>query len=163
MLLKPITAAQFDAVFNILEENARWFLAKNIKQWPLHWLASKETEIRLSIDSGHYYYTEINHQMAAIVEIKQEPEELWNNDSSAAIYMHKLAIQRKISASGLGIKMLDAIKDLASDHGADSIRLDCVAHNLKLRQYYEAYGFTFKGETNNGDIVLALFEYPLHR
>jgi hypothetical protein len=42
-----------------------------------------------------------------------------------------------------------------------TVRLDCIAANERLRNYYEDYGFRFVREENNGTVALALYELPL--
>jgi protein-tyrosine phosphatase len=38
------------------------------------------------------------------------------------------------------------------------IRLDCLASNGRLRQYYEEQGFIYRGEMTDQDYVAALYE-----
>jgi len=78
-----------------------------------------------------------------------------------ALYVHKLAIRREFSGQSLGRKIIGLIEEKAIQQGIKYLRLDCVAHNLKLREYYESCLFQFKGEINLGEINLALFEYEI--
>jgi len=78
-----------------------------------------------------------------------------------AIYIHKLAIRREYANINLGREIINLIELRAIQQGVKSLRLDCVAHNNKLRQYYESCGFIFKTEVNSAEIVLALYEYKI--
>jgi len=127
----------------------------------LDWLQSKRLEIQESIELGSYYAIDIDNQIAAIVEIKSSPEEIWGNDNKLALYIHKLAIRRQYADKSLGRDILKLIQARATLQGVKYLRLDCVANNDKLRQYYESYGFTFTTEVNTGEITLALYEYEV--
>lgn len=161
MNLRLATPAEFETVYNILHENALWLSLKNIIQWPLDWLQSKRQEIQESIEFGTYHAIDIDNEIAAIVEIKSVPEKIWANDNIRALYIHKLAIRRKYADKNLGRKIINLIEVRAIQHGIQYLRLDCVAHNDRLRKYYESCGFIFKTEVNSGNISLALYEYKI--
>ncbi len=159
MNLRLVTPTEFEIVYDLLHENARWLSLKNIIQWPLDWLQTKRQEIQGSIEFGTYHAIEIDDEIAAVVEIKSAPEAIWENDNIPALYIHKLAIRRKYSDKKLGRDIINLIEMRATQQGIKYLRLDCVAHNDILRQYYESYGFILKSEVNAGEIVLALYEY----
>jgi GNAT superfamily N-acetyltransferase len=159
--LRPVNASEFEVVFDIINENAKWLLLQNIIQWPLNWLESKRQEIKESIELGMYYAIDIDDEIAAIVEIKSDPEAIWKNDLSLAFYIHKLAVRRKYANQKLGGIILKLIEKYAVQGGAKSLRLDCIATNTKLRQYYELHGFRNKFIVNVGDVDLALYEFKL--
>ncbi len=158
MNLIQISPEKSKMVFDIIHENALWLNSKNIMQWPMDWLHSIENEINDSISLGQFYSTQIDDEFSAVVEIKTSPEEIWAYDASLSVYVHKLAILRKHTGKGLGLIVINLIKALAIKQGMHSIRLDCVAHNVKLRAYYESCGFTFIKEVKTTNIALALFE-----
>lgn len=161
--LRQVRNTEFEAVYGILYENAIWLLSKDIIQWPLDWLESIRPEIKASIKAELFYAVEVDNDLAAVLEIRSAPEELWGNNQDEAHYIHKLAIQRKHSDSGLGRKILDLIKLKAQQKNIKFLRLDCVAHNDKLREYYESCGFNLKGIVDAGEIDLALYEYKIQK
>ena len=158
MNLRQVKALEFEVVYDILYENAQWLLRKNIFQWPLDWLQSKKEAIKESINSGRYYAIDNNNEIVAVVEINSIPEGLWGNDLTSALYVHKLAIRRKVSNQNLGGKILKLIEEMAVQQGVKYLRLDCIACNAKLRQYYETYGFMLKLVVKVGDVDFALYE-----
>ena len=99
--------------------------------------------------------------MAAVCEIKTAAEALWDNSKTAALYIHKLAIRRKYSDGDLGRNILDLIKSKARLKNIKYLRLDCVAHNDKLRAYYESCGFALKGIVDADEVNLALYEFNI--
>ncbi len=161
MNLRQVISSEFEVIFDILHENAKWLSRKNIIQWPLDWLQSKRQEVKSSIDFGAYYAIDIDDEIAAIVEIKTDPEEVWGNDCTLALYVHKLAIRRKYANQNLGCMILKLIEKDATQRGVKYLRLDCVAHNAKLRQYYESYGFMLKSVVNVSEVNLALYEFKV--
>lgn len=158
MILSRTTQTEYEEIFDILCENARWLESKGIFQWPLDWLQSNQEEIRSSVNSGLYFKVEIDNHIAGIVEITERPDEIWAGDESQALYIHKLAIRRKYSNQCLGREILELIAKLANNQEKEYLRLDCVAHNTKLRQYYESFGFKFIKEINAGVVNLALYQ-----
>lgn len=159
--LRQVRNSEFDAVYDILHENAKWLLSKDIIQWPLGWLESIRSEIKVSIDAKAFFAVEIDNEVAGVCEIKTAAEALWDNSQTAALYIHKLAIRRQYSNHGLGRNILDLIKVTARQKNINILRLDCVAHNHQLREYYESYGFNLKGIVDAGDVNLALYEYKI--
>jgi GNAT superfamily N-acetyltransferase len=159
--LRRVKDTEFDVVYGILHENATWLLSKGIFQWPLDWLESIRPEIRASIHAELFYAIEIENTVVAVLEIRTAPELLWGNNQDEAHYIHKLAIRRKYSDGGLGRKILDIIKSKAQQKNIKFLRLDCVAHNDKLREYYESCGFNLKGIVDAGEVNLALYEFNI--
>ncbi len=164
--LQPATLTDFETIFDILYENAQWLEKRNIVQWPLWWLESQRDEIKESVAKGYFYRLEVESEtesevgnvIAAVVELRSSPEKVWQDDTAAALYVHKLAIRRQYSDQQLGRKVLGLIERYSAQKNLNCLRLDCVAHNLKLRQYYESYGFKLITEVDTPEVVLALYE-----
>ncbi|NRA61137.1 MAG: GNAT family N-acetyltransferase [Psychrobium sp.] len=161
MNLKQVSPAQFELVFDIFLENARWLASKYIWQWPLDWLEDKRLEIKDAIDSGHYFSVDFGGELAGIVEIQSKPEELWNNDGKPLLYTHKLAIRRQYADQHLGRQIMSLIEARATQQGIKYLRLDCVAHNAKLRQYYESNGYKLVDEVKASEMNFALYQYEI--
>ena len=138
MKLRQVNVLEFEIVFDILEENAKWLSQKGIHQWHADWLVSQRLEIKESINIGAYHALDIDGNIAAIVEIKSGLEKIWSNDETPALYIHKLAIRRKYAVLKLGNKILNLVEASAISQGIKLLRLDCVAENSKLRRYYES-------------------------
>ena len=165
MKLKQGKIADFELIFEVLHENAKWLDERNIVQWPLDWLDSKRGDIKDSVEQGKFYTvaseSTAHNEVAAIVELRSAPEDIWKSDDVKALYIHKLAIRRKYGNQGLGRQVLGLIKERALKSNMKYLRLDCVAHNLALRQYYKANGFTLLAEVDTPEVVLALYELKI--
>lgn len=159
--LKQSKEMDVEEIFDVLYENARWLEQRGIVQWPLAWLDSKIDEIKRSVTQDDFYQVEINNKIAAVVELKTSPEEIWASDEAKALYIHKLAIRRVHKNQGLGRKVLNLIKEDAIRQKLTYLRLDCVAHNAALRAYYEEQGFILIEEVSTPEVVLALYQLEL--
>ncbi|MGP4071761.1 GNAT family N-acetyltransferase [Piscibacillus sp. B03] len=71
---------------------------------------------------------------------------IWGEDSSNSLYLHRLAINPEYMNKGLGNSMLDWIYNNVSEE--DFLKLDCVADNIKLNDFYKKYGFELVGLTD---------------
>jgi ribosomal protein S18 acetylase RimI-like enzyme len=141
---------------DLLEEVADWLALRGIKQW-------RPGSFRLSVD---YYAESINQgevQLAFCGEalvgtlrlLLREPivwPEIVEDD---AVYVYSLAVRRTWADQRLGRRLLDWASQRASSLGRAFVRLDCVADNAFLRDYYTRAGFAERGE------VVAQFPAPV--
>jgi ribosomal protein S18 acetylase RimI-like enzyme len=72
-----------------------------------------------------------------------------------AVYVYNLAVKRTWTGHELGRRMLELANDRAVSLGRKCVRLDCVADNAFLRDYYTRAGFEERGE------VAARFPAPV--
>ncbi len=163
MKLKIIHSAHAKTVYDILLENGRWLHSQGINQWPLAWLASIKPQIYDSVAAGNFQCTKIDGQIAAVVELLQHPEALWDFDTSPAMYVHKLAVRREHAQIQLGEGILNQVQQDSTTLGLEYLRLDCVASNQRLRNYYASLGFECQGvrQKGEGELALALYQKAL--
>ena len=67
-----------------------------------------------------------------------------------AVYVYNLAVRRAWSDHGLGGQMLEWAGDRAASLGRRYVRLDCVADNEFLGEYYVQAGFEERREIEAG-------------
>lgn len=132
---------------DLLEEVAEWLALRGVTQW-------RPGSFRLSMD---YYAESIRLgqvQLAFSGEalvgtlrlLLREPivwPEVVEDD---AVYVHTLAVSRAWADQQLGRRLLDWAGDRASSLGRRCVRLDCVADNAFLRDYYTQAGFEDRGD-----------------
>jgi GNAT superfamily N-acetyltransferase len=132
---------------DLLEEVADWLVSRGIKQW-------RPGSFRLSMD---YYAASIavgEVQLAycdgALVGtlrlLLREPivwPEIVEDD---AVYVYNLAVRRPWAGQQLGRRLLEWAGHRASSLGRRRVRLDCVASNTFLCDYYTQGGFVDRGE-----------------
>lgn len=148
----------FEPIFGLLLANATWLHERGIEQWPVDWMEGQREEIRIAVEIGRFFVALHEGHAVAVVELRDEPEALWSYDRVNSLYIHKLAVDRRFSGKGIGRQLLNRIQLLAQERGYTYMRLDCVANNSWLKNYYCASGFTPVGTAHNGLVELALFQ-----
>ncbi|URN93718.1 MAG: GNAT family N-acetyltransferase [Candidatus Pristimantibacillus lignocellulolyticus] len=85
----------------------------------------------------------------------QWDRKLWGEAATSennAVYLHRLIVNRGYAGQGLGFDILSWIDNGIQFSGRDKIRLDCIAHNEKLNNFYKQCGYTYIAE-NDGFII----------
>jgi GNAT superfamily N-acetyltransferase len=131
---------QVDDVLRVLDEAAGWLQARGVEQWPARFESSW---VLGSIDRGETWLVEVDELVSATVTLDWS-DAVWAGVPGNAAYLHRMAVRRR--AAGLGAVILAWAAGVAREHGREALRLDCVASNERLRAYYEAAGFVFRGD-----------------
>ena len=131
---------QVDDVLWVLDEAAGWLQARGIKQWPARF---EPSWVRGSIDRGETWLVEVDGRVSATVTLDWS-DTVWAWVPGNAAYLHRMAVRQR--SAGLGAVILAWAAGVAREHGRVALRLDCVASNERLRAYYEAAGFVFRGD-----------------
>jgi ribosomal protein S18 acetylase RimI-like enzyme len=141
---------------DLLEEVTDWLEARGIEQWC-------SGNFRLSSD---YYAASIKQQEVQLAFVRDElvgtlrlllrEPTVWPDIvEDDAVYVYNLAVRRAWADRRLGRRMLEWAGDRAASLGRRYIRLDCVADNCFLREYYGQAGFEDRGE------IVARFPAPI--
>lgn len=138
-------------ITDILEEAASWIASLDINQWRPGDFRQPASQFRIAqnISRGEAYLALYDKQVIGTITAQAGgtlDEELWGHETlHDALYIHRLAIQRKYSGKGTGSILLRWAEQLATNAGKTSLRLDCMADNTDLCTYYERWGFTCRG------------------
>ena len=102
-------------------------------------------EIQELIDSGQLYLALLatRGEVAGAFKLNEQDHH-WESDGKA-LYVHAFAVNRKFKEQGIGRAMLDWAVEEARRRGKQSVRLDCMNENLRLKQVYADAGFEFWG------------------
>jgi ribosomal protein S18 acetylase RimI-like enzyme len=143
--LEPARALDLPSVQGVLSGAARWMREERgvLDQWPEQfpdWL------IEDAIARGEMFLVRAGTEIAGTVRIQNADVDAWGEDDGRAVYVHSLALRRKFSGQGLGAAILDKIQQDATAAGKPVLRLDCVATNVGLRNFYEQLGFEHRGD-----------------
>lgn len=145
-----IASAQEDDLgryIDLLEEVADWLEARGIRQW-------RPGSFRLSSD----YYAEsigrrevhlafIGDELVGAFRVLMGEPIVWPDVAEDdAVYVHTLAVRRSWGKHRFGGQMLKWAADRATHLGREFVRLDCVADNQFLANYYLQAGFEERGE-----------------
>lgn len=153
--IKPATEADLQKVLEILNELSAWSAATGKKmEWPLPWPSDYIAEI---IEAGEMYLAYRADRSAnqfvgqprdapvATFELSSSDEEAWGPQPPDAFYVHHLGVRRSQNGKGVGGQLLEWSARHALANGKSFLRLDCIASNPFLQEYYKKAGFTHVG------------------
>lgn len=100
-----------------------------------------------AIRQGETWLVDVNGRVSGTVTVDFS-DPVWSDVDGNAAYVHRMAVSRR--ERGLGAVILAWVKEFARQQGCDTLRLDCVASNERLRGYYEAAGFAYRGDVSVG-------------
>ncbi len=132
---RRVNPGDYDTLREIYREVVTWLWdVKGITdQW--HRPVPGE-EIQFLIDSGQAYLALVHGEPAGAVRLSGKHEIPWEDRQDRSLYVHSLAVRPKFSGLGVGRAMLQFTENLAREQGKEFVRLDCMAENPRLRQYY---------------------------
>ncbi|MEE6258401.1 GNAT family N-acetyltransferase [Plantactinospora sonchi] len=131
-------------VLGVLDEAAGWLRTRGVSQWPARFEPGWVTG---AIGRNETWLVRVGDRVAATFTLDWS-DPLWNDIGGNAGYLHRSAVRR--STAGLGTLLLAWAGDTVRRHGRDALRLDCVATNRRLRDYYESAGFLHRGDVTVG-------------
>ena len=165
-----VTAADFDAVYAIVAEAAAWLQSRDISQWSWFLTDPGKDLIRHRIETAETYLVlDPRAQPVATFTVQWDDEMIWGprGKDGTAGYVHGLAVRRRAAGIGLGLQMLEWSANLIAQKSRRLIRLDCMAKNEPLCNYYRRAGFTDAGINDALSIgapqqlFIQLFERPI--
>ncbi|WP_433272272.1 GNAT family N-acetyltransferase [Actinosynnema sp. CS-041913] len=139
MSIEPATAADADDVLRLRRDAEEWLALRNIDQWRPGWLSS--AEVRAQIADGQWHVARVGGAVCGAFRLLWSDEPVWQADNAFAVYVHGLVTDRRRAGAGLGSRLLAWAAEHGHRAGATLLRLDCVAHNRRLRRYYAGLGF----------------------
>lgn len=139
------TKDDIEKFHKIIISRCNWLAEKNVNQWKV-----TSYPIRYSIDYfkeqiNNLYIIKNNDEVLGGFLLKDNDEKYWSDSNDVnAYYIHHLAT--KIGIKGLGKSLIEYAINKSKQDNKDFLRLDCVAHNKKLNEYYKQLGFVYSGE-----------------
>ncbi|MFC7331008.1 GNAT family N-acetyltransferase [Marinactinospora rubrisoli] len=136
------------AIADLRDACAVWQQRNGIVQWEPGEVPPER--IREQIDQGQWWVVQDVGLVAAVRLLSQDPL-IWPDPGPVrARYVHGLMAARNAVGQGWGSRLLAWAEDTAALTGHQAVRLDCVATNLRLRGYYERYGYRRRGRVAFG-------------
>ena len=158
-----VSPAQLDdigTVLNILDEAAAWIIANNM---PSVWKPgefSRETFAE-QIGRGEVYVCSVDQTIVGTFVLQWSDKFWWGEKPSDAGYFHKFAIKPAYAGQGIGQEMLKWAEAKAETAGKKFLRLNCIAADRKIRDYYEKAGFVHQGDVMGTKALASLYEKSL--
>jgi ribosomal protein S18 acetylase RimI-like enzyme len=151
LALRRAEPSDLPGVLTLLADTAEWLHAQGVRQWPRNGFGPERIEplieervLYLLDDELRYLDPDEAAPPVATIAVDDHADpEFWTpaDDPRAALYVHKLAVARPWSGSGLGDALLDWASAAAFASGLPWVRLDCAKANPRLQRYYRTRGF----------------------
>jgi len=144
--LERAAPADVDAFVALLEDAARWLVARGIAQWYPGEAAAGVARLHAAQARGELLVVRRGGRLAAGVVLTSLPDPIWDDLPADDVrYLHRLVIANDLRGTGIGRDVLAACERIARAAGARAIRLDCVAANVALARFYQALGYYPRG------------------
>ncbi|WP_019910751.1 GNAT family N-acetyltransferase [Paenibacillus sp. HW567] len=137
-------------VLKLLSEAAGWMESKGIRQWTPGQF--NDQDIAAYFTDREVYLALDGETVAGMFTLQFSDPQYWGerNDETCA-YLHRLAVAQAYRGGGLGRQLIDFALHQAQELGSRALRLDTVAHNVKLNRYYQSLGFGYMGTRDMGE------------
>jgi len=107
------------------------------------------------------FLARIRNDVVGTITLQWSDPVFWNGARPDAGYVHKFAVVRAHAGRKIGEEMLRWAEKQALLAGKNYLRLDCLASNRIIRDYYEKAGYIHKGDTSPTGWSASLYEKPL--
>ncbi|MFC9145266.1 GNAT family N-acetyltransferase [Streptomyces bacillaris] len=126
----------------LLCEASTWLASRGIDQWqyPPH-----RDRITKALERGVCFLAFEDGTPIATIQVDSFADpEFWTPEDQpdAALYVHRMAVTRTASGTGIGSRLLDWASERASAQGKRWLRLDAWKDNNGLHRFYKGAGFT---------------------
>jgi hypothetical protein len=157
-----------EAVLQLLVRTAEWLKSKGSTQWNALLRGEDSHQTPEAIKHGEVYIFMQGSILAGMVMLMQRASawdvELWGDEGHASsIYLHRLNINREAAGTNLGEAIVHWADSGIHFAGKDRIRLDCIANNAKLNDFYKSCGYEFIGSASNPMGQFNKYEKPIRQ
>ncbi|NJM40442.1 MAG: GNAT family N-acetyltransferase [Anaerolineae bacterium] len=155
--MRPVTPEHIGVVLALLDDVAKWMLAKGVQQWespPPQWVRDLIAE---EIPKGNVFLAWLDGAVVGTVRLDWQKDAMWPTEREAG-YVYTLAVHPSQHGKRIGEAMLSWAAQRIRERGKRWMRLDCIASNQALRDYYSGQGFAFLGVVLDVGFEWALFE-----
>ncbi|MGJ7908220.1 GNAT family N-acetyltransferase [Actinopolyspora sp. H202] len=138
-----------------------WLRDRGIEQWPRGEVSLDR--IASEIERAEWRRVRLPELgVVAAMRVLWSDPDFWGADTTPAVYVHGLMVDRSMSRTGMGTFLLESAADIGRAAGVDTFRLDCAESNATLRSYYAARGFHEVGRHVIRELFpVILFEKPI--
>lgn len=154
LYIKKASLDDLQMVTSLLKECAQWMKDGNIDQWRYLLQGGEDLDIKSAIKRNETYTVMKNEQLVATFTLSPQQTE-WDvhifgkDEVENCLYLHRLAVSPSCMNKGIGKEILNWIEMYANEkQDKDYIKLDCVANNRNLNQFYVDNGFQYLGESD---------------
>lgn len=141
-VIAPAQPEDADTFLAILEEAAGWLTDRGIDQWQPG--GFDRLLLEASITAGEAYVVRQDGMAAAVFSLQWADPATWGDQPDDAGYFHDFAVRRSFAGRRLGLALLRWAEGYIRATGRAYLRLDCVANNPILNDYYRRAGYEFQ-------------------
>ncbi|HYV02300.1 MAG TPA: GNAT family N-acetyltransferase [Actinomycetota bacterium] len=160
--VRPATADELDTAAGVLEDALRWAAARGFESWPAGTFHDPHgwgrTVLRHALEVDGLFLVERSGRAVATLSLFPEDEVFWPGAGPDGLYLHRFAVRRSASGTGVGAEALAWCEAEVRRRGRRFLRLDCVAENPGIRRYYETAGFEHRGDMVVNELGFSLYE-----
>ena len=149
--IRPASRDDAPIILNLWKGSAEWLQSNDIDQWNPEEF-NLERVLKFMNRESDIYLASIDNEIVGTYLITWQDPFIWKElDNSESGYIHKLAVNRNFKGKGIGLQLLRSAEEQIKGKGKRYVRLDCMADNIRLNQYYKDAGFQFvrRIEMNN--------------
>lgn len=144
-MIRLATSQDVRNIATLLEHKALALQAAGSTQWAAYLEQDIEALVQSDLDAGRLFVFEENDQLLGSVALLPSMEwdrSLWAD--TEGLYIHRIVVSDLAKGRRVGKQLLDYVIEL-TDFEGETLRLDCVASNAFLNDYYTSVGFTYQG------------------
>jgi len=156
----PARLEDTDTVLEILDEAAAWIIERKL---PSVWKPggfSRQAFLE-QISLGEVHIGLVDEKPVGTLTLQWADLTFWGERQQDAGYVYKLAVRPAYARQSIGLEMLKWAEASARKAGKRFLRLNCLAEDRKIRDYYERAGFLYKGNVAGPKALATLYEKAL--
>jgi ribosomal protein S18 acetylase RimI-like enzyme len=158
LLIRRARFEEASSILSLWQMSARWLNSKGIYQWRPEYFNLEKVN-KFMNDGFDVYLAELDNEIVGTYIITWSDPLIWEElDNLNAGYIHKFAVHREFQGLGIGSFLLKSAEEQIKAKGKTLIRLDCMADNLRLNQYYMDHGFNYIRRINGDGWSANLYE-----
>jgi GNAT superfamily N-acetyltransferase len=160
MIISRAAEADLHDILQLRLEAANWLIGKGIQQWnPQSMTAQK---VQDNYENAELFIAKCNGWPVGSYSIQWSDAMIWKGrDQGDAGYIHKLVTNRECKGSDIGRQLLASAELYIQQKGKRLSRLDCMADNIRLNQFYVDAGYAFVTRLDAASWSASLYEKPL--
>lgn len=141
--IRQANADEVATALALFEESALVLREKGTNQWQ-HWINPTPeyvNRVQKGFDDNVFFFVEKAGQLAGMFRLMDSDEEYWGVQTEAAVYLHSFLTRPVFKGQDIGATVLKLIEIQIRERGVHYFRLDCIASNKALCNYYIRQGF----------------------
>ena len=122
----------------------------------------EEDRVRAEVHAGMFAVAEMHGQIAGALRFQLEDRLFWPDlDGRDSAFVHRLAVRRAFAGQEVSNALLEWAVDRGRALGRRYLRLDCDAERLRLRAFYERFGFQLHSYRQVGSYYVSRYELQI--